>query len=530
MKIHTFDTTLRDGAQSEKILFSANDKLRIVKLLDSLHIDYIEVGNPVFNPAEEPFLEELQTLELKHSQIVMFGSTCKADMSPENSPVLAALGHEKSPGYCSVFGKAWDLHVHDVLNTTEEENLRIISESIKFLRQKGKKVFFDAEHFFDGFKSNEEYALKVVKTAQDAGCDAVVLCDTNGGTFPDEIKVITEKVAAACSVDIGIHCHNDMGLAVADTLSAVAAGAVLVQGTLNGIGERCGNTNLATVIANLQLKLGNDVLGDKIRMLSPVSRAAAQISNLNTDGLPYISRSAFAHKAGMHIDAVMKNPHTFEHIDPSSVGNARNILISEMSGKSAIYPYVQRIVPSMDKDSPAMDRILAVIKKKEAEGYHYEAAQASLELLIKQELGIFTPHFILEKFKLIAEQTSVDNPDGCNYAFLKVSVSGTTEMAATESDGPVHALDDVIRKALHGFYPALNETRLIDYKVRVLDSRSSTGGKVRVYIEATDGHETWGTVGVSRDIIEASKTALIDAVEYKLCMEDQLKSSASKHS
>ena len=521
MKITTFDTTLRDGAQSEKVLFSVNDKLRIVILLDKLGIDFIEVGNPVFNGAEADFLEKLKGIKLSRSKLVMFGSTRKAGIKCEDSPVLNCLGSPDSPEYCSVFGKAWSLHVRDVLRTTEEENLNMIRESVEFLVSRGKKVFFDAEHFFDGYINDSEYAMKTVCAAVEAGCHVVILCDTNGGTFPDKIERITAEGAKHCSVPVGIHCHNDTGLAVASTMSAVTAGAEIIQGTLNGIGERCGNTNLSTVIANLQLKSGFDLLGQRIALLSRISRSVAQITNINTDGMPYVSRNAFAHKAGMHADAVLKNPHTFEHIDPATVGNKRNLLISEMSGKSIIYPYVHRIDPTVEKDSPVMDRILATIKQKESEGYRYEEAQASLDLLIKKHLGLFKPHFTIEKFKLIAEQSTADSPDGCNYAFIKVSVDDTIEIAATESDGPVHALDEVMKKALHVIYPSLSDTRLTDYKVRVLDSRSSTGGKVRVYIESTDGHETWGTVGVSTDIIEASKTALADAVEYKLDMEEQ---------
>ena len=518
MKIYTYDTTLRDGAQSETVFYSKNDKLNIVRLLDSLGIDYIEVDNPVYSPFDDGFFGELKNMRLLHSRVVTFGSTVKVGTLPENDPVLSFLASYTD--CCAIFGKAWDLHVSDVLKTTKEENLRMIYESVKYLKNKGKYVFFDAEHFFDGWLSNPAYALSVLKTAQEAGADEIILCDTNGGTFPKDIERAVNDVKTAVTVNLGIHTHNDCALAVANALAAVNAGVKSVQGTVNGIGERCGNADLSALIANLQIKSGFEVLPEgKIRSLTGISRAIAQITNISTQGMPYISRAAFSHKAGTHADAVIKNPATFEHIDPSLIGNKRTILISEISGKSAILPIIRRVVPDMDKDSDKVDMLLAAMKDKEAHGYRYEAAQASFELLIRKMLGMHKPYFEVELYKLINEEKQ---GEGCkSYVFTEVRVENQKEIAATESDGPVHAIDQALRKALRPFFPSLDKFQLIDYKVRVMDNRSATGSTVQVLIDSTDGRDVWTTVGVSIDIIRASLEALIDSIEYKLLKDEK---------
>jgi len=528
MKVYTYDTTLRDGEQSETVFYSKNDKLNIVRLLDTLCIDYIEIGNPIYNPYDVLFFEEASKMKLNHSKLVPFAGTAHVGQKAEEDSVLNKLvdfSSEKNAP-CAIFGKAWNLHVTDVLKTTEAENLRIIEDSIKYLKSHGKYVFFDAEHFFDGMKNAPEYALSVIKTAEKAGADEIILCDTNGGSFPDEIDKFTREVKKSISVRIGIHTHDDCGLAVANVISAVKGGAKTVQGTLVGTGERCGNANLSTVIGNLQIKCGYEVLDDgKISILTGISRSVAQISNLSTASMPYISRSAFSHKAGMHADAVLKNPATFEHIDPSSVGNKRNILLSEISGKSAIMPIIHRVAPELEKDSAKVDSLLSIMKLKEAQGYHFEAAQASFELLIRKHLGIYKPHFYTSMYKIIDEST--ENEESKSYSFIEVEVGGQREIAATYSDGPIHALDVALRKALNQFFPSLSNVQLIDYKVRVMDNRSATGSTVCVLIESTDGHDVWSTVGVSVDIIRASQEALIDSIEYKL-LKDELYSAKTE--
>lgn len=508
------DTTLRDGMQAEGISFSVNDKLNILKLLDSLCIDFAEVGTPASNVKDNELFERLPSLELKHVKPVAFSSTCHINTLPESDAALnaaAASGCE----YVSVFGKAWLLHVEHILCTTAEENLRIIKESIEFLRNKDKKVFFDAEHFFDGYKDDPAYACKVIETAVSAGAERVVLCDTNGGALPDEVVDIIKECSALLPENFGVHFHNDCGVAVANAVAAVAHGAFHVQGTLNGIGERCGNTNLATLIGNLQLKKNMEVIPPEcMQRLSGVCRAVAQISNISTNNMPYISRAAFSHKAGMHVDAVMKTPRSFEHIDPETVGNRRNILISEVSGKSALFSVIKEIAPFVQKSSDITSKIVERVKELEYKGYQYESARASLELIVLKELGIYKPHFCLERFKLITEQEGLSA--GLSSAFVKVKVGRQYKIAATESDGPVHALDGALREALYGFFPELENVFLTDYKVRVLDAKSATGSTVRVFVETSDGENSWTTVGVSVDVIEASKQALIDGIEYKL--------------
>ncbi len=521
-KIYTYDTTLRDGAQSENIFFSQKEKINIIRLLDSLGIDYIEIGNPIYNSYDKEFFDDVKEMDLIHSKIVAFGSTARVGTAPEDDPVLSFLASFTE--HCAIFGKAWDLHVSDVLKTTKEENLRLIRESIKYLKDNGKYVFFDAEHFFDGWLNNPDYALEVLLAAQNAGADEIILCDTNGGTFPDDITRAVSDVKNKISVKLGIHTHNDNGLAVANALFAVYAGVENIQGTINGIGERCGNANLSTLIANLQIKSGYDVLdGERIRSLTGVAQSVAKISNVSVHDMPYISTAAFTHKAGTHADAVRKNPATFEHIDPYSIGNKRTILLSEISGKNTLLPMLRRVDPNIDKDSDKVDSILSAVRAKEAQGYHFESAPASLELFIRKELGLYRKYFVLDFYKVINEARAGET--GKSIAVAEVSVGNQKEMAATDGDGPVLAIGKVLRKALREFYPTLDKVRLINYEVQAMDNRSATGATVRVLIESTDGKDIWSTVGVSIDIIHASQAALVEAIEYKLLKDENEVSS-----
>ncbi len=528
MKIKVLDTTLRDGAQSEAVSFSIPDKLKIVRLLDELGVDIIEAGNPFSNVKDREFFRELAGLKLAHAKIAAFGSTRRVGVRAEDDAALETLlaaGAE----YVSVFGKAWDLHVSEVLATTLEENLAMISDTVSLAVRRGKRVIFDAEHFFDGYKNNPAYALSVIRAADEAGAEVVCLCDTNGGTFPDEIFDITKAAVAAVRCEVGIHTHNDSGMAVGSAVMGVAAGAAHVQGTLNGIGERCGNANLGTIIANLQLKKGYDIISpEQMERLSPICREVAEITNISIGGMPYVSKNAFAHKGGMHIDAVLKEPRTFEHIDPAVVGNERKLLVSEVAGKSALLPLLRKIDPSIDRGSPKIKEILARMKELEYNGYQFEAAEASLELEVRRVLGMESRFFDIERFRIMMEQDNLspDSMTGYSTAFTKVRVGEEHEVTAAESlYGPVNAIDKALRRALERFYPSIGRLRLVDYKVRVLDSAAATGARVRVLVESTDGVESWTTVGVSTDVIMASKKALEDSIEYKLIRDGEKQKS-----
>ncbi|MCH5192329.1 MAG: citramalate synthase [Oscillospiraceae bacterium] len=514
-KVQIFDSTLRDGAQGENVNFSVEDKFNVMKALDDFGIDFIEAGNPASNPKDMEFFKRAEEHPPKHAKLVAFGSTRRKNVSCEEDANLNALANT-NVDYVSVFGKSWDMHATEILGTTLEENLNMISDTIKYLVSKGKKVFFDAEHFFDGYKRNPEYALETLKTAEKAGAEAVVLCDTNGGCFPDEISEITAKSVSTVTIPVGIHCHNDTGCAVANSVAAVKAGASQVQGTLTGIGERCGNTNLSTVIANLQLKLRMECVPETSPAnLTQLARYIAEVCNMKLTGtMPYVGTSAFSHKGGMHADGVNKNPISFEHIPPESVGNKRNILLSEVAGRSAILRRINDIAPELNKDSFETKAIIDLLKEMEFRGYQYEAAEASFELLVKKYLGKTEDYFGINYFKIIGEKSGgFQNPSS---AMVKVSVKGQTEMAAAEGDGPVNAIDKAIRQALTVFYPSIADIHLIDYKVRVVDGSAATAANVRVLIESTDGKDIWTTVGASTDIINASVTALIDSLEYKL--------------
>lgn len=517
-QLDILDSTLRDGSQGENISFSVNDKLNIVRLLDDLGIAYIEAGNPASNPKDREFFKKAVDLPLKNSRIVAFGSTRKPHICPEEDSGLQAL-LDAGVDTLAIFGKASAFHVEKVLRTSREENLRMVEESIRYLVTHGKQVFFDAEHFFDGYRQDAKYALTVLRTAQEAGAACLVLCDTNGGTMPAEIFQVVQAVREAVSAPLGIHCHNDTGCAEANSILAVQAGAVQVQGTLLGFGERCGNANLSTLIPSFQLKLGYHCIPqDNLKNLTPCARAVGEAANVVLDnGMPYVGRSAFAHKGGMHIDGVLKVPSSFEHISPSSVGNSRNLLISESAGRAA----VSQVLGTDGKD-PRTAEILRIVKEQEHQGYQYEYASASLQMLAVRKQPDFQPYFQVVYSRTIGEQRG--NGEGLgngSSAVVKIQAGDSFEVCGAEGEGPVHALDRALRQAVGKFYPSLEQTRLIDYKVRVIDPQDATAARVRVLVETTDGKDVWTTVGVSRDVIQASMLACVDALEYKLWKEDR---------
>ena len=514
--IEIFDTTLRDGAQGEGISFSLEDKLNIAQKLGKLGIAFIEAGNPGSNPKDLEFFRRDCRLELGQTQLVAFGSTRKKDTPVERDEGCAAL-LSAGTRWVAIFGKSWDLHVRDVLRTTLPENLRMIRDTVSFLKEQGRQVVFDAEHFFDGYKSDPDFARRAVLAARDAGADRIVLCDTNGGTFPEEIGRITQEMVELLGVPVGIHAHNDTGCAVAAAMAAVEAGASQVQGTYIGFGERCGNTNLSTIIPNLQMKKGYRCIPeDKLVRLGKTARYIAQVTNLVlSPNMPYVGRSAFAHKGGMHVDGVAKNTLSFEHITPESVGNRRQILLSEFAGRTAIAGKIAALDSSITRDSQVTAELIEKLKGLEYQGFAFESAAASFELFALKQLGKYRPAFDLEYFKTLGEQPAV-NVERCCSAIVKVRVGESIEMTSAEGDGPVHALDIALRKALEVFYPCLSQVRLIDYKVRVMEGHRATAAIVRVLIESTDGVSTWTTVGCSADIIDASWQALRDSMEYKL--------------
>ncbi len=514
-KVVIYDSTLRDGAQAQGISFSVEDKLKIVERLDRLGISYIEAGNPGSNPKDLEFFDRISRIKLRRAKVIAFGSTRRVNISVHEDANVKSLLKADTPAV-AIFGKSWDFHVTDILNTTLDENLKMIFDTISFFKNKNKEVVFDAEHFFDGYKANPEYAMKTVRAAVEAGADSICLCDTNGGSFPDEIFTITSKVVGEFKVDVGIHCHNDTGLAVANSIMAVKAGAVQVQGTINGLGERSGNANLCTIIPNLQLKAGYDCIpAECISDITATARYVSEIANvIHDERAPYVGKFAFAHKAGMHADAVNKNSVAYEHINPEAVGNERLFLMSEVAGRSAVLNLIKNIDSTITKDSPETKTILQKLKELEFEGYQYEGAESSFEIVIRKVLGKYHPFFQLGEFKVVVNEPSISGAN--SSAMIKINVDGQDEITADEGQGPVNALDKAVRKALERFYPQIGEMKLTDYKVRVLDSNSATAAKVRVLIESTDGKEVWTTIGVSTDIIEASWKALVDSIEYKL--------------
>lgn len=518
-RVFVYDTTLRDGAQAHGVSFSVEDKLKIVHKLDELGIAYIEAGNPGSNPKDLEFFARVGALNLNHAKIIAFGSTRKVGIKVEEDRNLQALLLANTQAI-AIFGKSWDYQVTDILRTTLDENLRMIASTVAYLKAHGKEVVFDAEHFFDGYQANPDYALKTLAAAAEAGADALCLCDTNGGTFSDEIASITRSLVQRFAVPIGIHCHNDSDMAVANSVAAVKAGASQVQGTINGIGERCGNANLCSIIPNIQLKLGLPCIPpERLARLTETARFVAEVANVAfNEKAPYVGTDAFSHKGGMHIDAVSKNPISYEHIDPEQVGNTRHLLVSEVAGRSALLTKLKAIDPTLEKDSPATRRVLEHLKSLEHEGYQFESAESSFHLLVCKLLGRYQPFLELKEYKVIVCEPSATGIN--SSAIIKIAVDGQEEITAAEGDGPVNALDRAMRRALERFYPAISEVKLVDYKVRVLDSDQASAARVRVLIESADQHESWTTVGVSTDIIDASWRALVDAIEYKL-MRDQ---------
>lgn len=517
--IEIYDTTLRDGAQSEDISFSVEDKLRIAEKLDELGVHYIEGGWPGSNPRDVEFFRKAKKLKFSTSTLVAFGSTHKASHKVENDSNIKAL-LEAETSVVTIFGKSWDFHVEKALRISLSRNLDLIHDSIVYLKKRVQKVFFDAEHFFDGYKASPEYALNVLKSAQAAGADCLILCDTNGGTLPQEIEKIIKELQTPNSklrTPIGIHAHNDADCAVANSIIAVRLGASQVQGTINGLGERCGNANLISVIPNLKLKLKYDCISDgQLGKLKEVSRFVTEIANLrHFKRQPYVGDSAFAHKGGVHVCAVQRHPETYEHIKPELVGNYQRVLISDLGGKSNILRKAKEFNLKIDPDSPKVEQIVREMKELENQGFQFEGAEASFELLMKKALGLHRRFFDLIGFRVIVEKRQEGEPP-LSEATIMLKVDGKLEHTAAIGNGPVNALDNAIRKALEKFYPQLREVKLIDYKVRVLAPGKGTAAKVRVLVESGDNTHKWGTVGVSENIIEASWQALVDSIEYKL--------------
>lgn len=520
-QIEILDTSLRDGAQAEGIFYSLEDKLRIAYAMDQLGIGFIEAGNPHSNPKDMELFRRIHENPFRNAKLVAFGATRKPGIKPEEDVGCVALA-QAGTEYVSLFGKSWSLHVTDVLKTSLAENLSMIHDTVAYFTAMGKQVFFDAEHFFDGYQENPAYALQTVKAAEEAGAVRIVLCDTNGGCFPQQIYEVVQEVKKVCAVPLGIHCHNDMDCAVASSLLAVDAGCDHVQGTLLGYGERCGNANLSAIIPTLQLKRKYQCIPhNSISELTYTARFVAEVANyMIPPSSPYVGKSAFSHKGGMHVDGVQKLRRSFEHIDPELVGNRRNLLVSEMAGRTAILNRIMRIDPTVTKFSPVTERIIHHIKELEYQGYQFESALASIDVLIHKELGKMKEYFTLHHFRIMGQQHKEIAESQLASALVKIQVGEKEEITAAEGNGPVHALDKALRKALEMFYPSLAKVRLIDYKVRVMTPEDATAATVRVLIESTDGEQVWTTVGASPDIIEASWKALVDSIEYKLLQDD----------
>ncbi|MEW6347586.1 MAG: citramalate synthase [Thermodesulfobacteriota bacterium] len=514
--IELYDTTLRDGAQAWGITFSLNDKLRIARKLDELGIDYIEGGYPGSNPKDRQFFESVKGIQFNHSRVVAFGSTCKANLSPDRDPQVASLV-ETGTRVVAIVGKSWDLHVREVLAVPLPRNLEMIRDTIGYLRSRFERVVFDAEHFFDGFKRNPEYALQTLKTAADAGSDVLVLCDTNGGTLPSEVASIVRRVREDISSPVGIHTHNDSETAVASSLAAVEAGAIHVQGTINGIGERCGNANLISILPALALKMGRIPQNrEQLRLLKHVSEFVDEMANrTRLKSQPYVGAAAFAHKGGLHTSAVLKTPPAYEHIDPSVVGNTRYFPMSEQAGRAALIQKAAEFGITLDPDDTRVTEILKTIKYLEARGAHYEVADGSFELLMKRMLGLHKKFFSLHGFQVSNVKREGDTQTYSD-AIIRIVVGDRMEFSAAEGNGPVNALDNAFRKALESFYPVVSEVRLTDFKVRVLEGTSGTGATVRVLIESADAESSWWTVGFNENVIQASWDALVDSIDYKL--------------
>ncbi len=515
-KIEIYDTTLRDGSQSEDVSFSVEDKLRILYKLDEFGIHYIEGGWPGANPKDAEFFEHAQKFKPKNSVLTAFGATHRASVKVEEDPsIKALLAAEVSA--LTIFGKTWDFHVKEALRVSLKRNLDLIYDTVTYLKKNVPRVFFDAEHFFDGYKANPEYAVKTLEAAASAGAECLVLCDTNGGTMPGEIAKIVSAMKTMFDTPIGIHAHNDAECAAANSIVAVEAGATHVQGTINGLGERCGNANLISVIPNLKLKLNKScVTVSKLKKLKDLSRYVSEISNLrHFKRQPFVGDSAFAHKGGIHVSAIQRHPETYEHIRPEQVGNYQRVLVSDLGGRSNIIRKIKDFKLQVDPDSPKVTEIVKELKALENQGFQFEGAEASFELLIKKTFGLHRKFFELIGFRVIVEKRK-EGEVPISEATIMVKVGDKMEHTAADGNGPVNALDNALRKALYKFYPQLKEVSLIDYKVRVLTAGTGTTTRVRVLIESGDEKHKWGTVGVSENIIEASWQALVDSIEYKL--------------
>lgn len=519
-EVYLYDTTLRDGAAREGVSFSLEDKLKILRRLDSFGMHYVEGGYPASNPKDQQFFEAASKLELSSTRLVAFGSTRRALTSASRDKEMKALVAAAAPAVC-IFGKAWDLHVEKALRISLDENLYMISESVKYIKKKGMEVLFDAEHFFDAYRENPTYALETVKAAAEAGADWVVLCDTNGGMLPHEIASTVRDVRAAIGTPLGIHAHNDSDCAVANTLSAVREGATMAQGTVNGYGERCGNANLCSVIPDLVLKMDVDCLPrDKLAGLTDLAHYVSELANITPDAhQPFVGMSAFAHKGGIHASAVTRESRTYEHIRPELVGNIQRVVVSELSGKSTITMKAKEMGIDLEGEPRKLAEIVKHIKELEHVGYQFEAADGSFEIMVRKALGTYKQFFKLESFRVIMEKRE----DGkvMTEATVKIHVGGRRLIATAEGNGPVNALDRAIRIAIGRSFPALKDIELTDYKVRVLDEKKGTAAVTRVLIETSDGKKSWGTIGVSENIIEASWQALVDSIEFGLTHSEQ---------
>lgn len=520
--IALYDTTLRDGSQGEGVSFSLQDKLNICERLAEFGIEFIEGGYPLSNEKDVAFFQQASKLNLRGSQVCAFGMTRRRGIDSAEDPGMKAMAEAGTPA-CTIVGKSWDFHVTDVLSAGLDENLEMIADSVEFLGRNAD-IIYDAEHFFDGYKANPSYAISTLRAAAQAGAKWLVLCDTNGGTLPAEIQESIEHVLKELESEqaqIGIHCHNDGDLATANSLAAITAGCNQVQGTINGIGERCGNADLLCIMANLKHKMsGYEILaGRDLEHMTELSRYVYETANLQLrNNQPFVGQSAFAHKGGMHVHAVNKAAHTYEHLDPKLVGNERRILVSELSGRSNIIALTTK--HNLQNDRQLMDKILAEVVNHENQGYQYEAAEASFDLLVKKCASGLTPHFETIKYRVVAGDRNATNHVPFAEAIIKLKVAGQEVFEAAEGDGPVNALDAALRKCLESEFPILTQVQLLDYKVRVVNAQAGTAARIRVNIETTDGERTWRTIGVSENIIEASWLALVDAVEYKLLLEE----------
>ena len=534
MKLYLYDTTLRDGTQGENITFSADEKVKIALRLDDVGIHYIEGGWPGSNPKDMQFFDLAKRVSFKNARLVAFGSTRKPGIRPEEDDNLKALLTSETPAV-TIFGKSWDLHVEEIMANDLQENLAMITDSVRFLKSNGRETIYDAEHFFDGYKNNRDYAVKTLFAALEGGADFIVLCDTNGGTLPFEIDSIYQEVhklvaaesgagSNGAAVKWGVHTHNDCGLAVANAITAVNAGAVMVQGTINGYGERCGNADLTSVIPVLDLKMNRPCIsGENLKKLKSLSRYISETANqVPLNNRPFVGKSAFAHKGGIHVSAIMKAPKAYEHMDPALVGNQRRVLVSDMSGKSNIEYKARELGIELDTNGYDSSKIVSEIKQLEQKGYQFDIADGSFKILMEKFTDQFEPLFNLESFRVTIEK---DKDQPCSsQATMKISVGGKEEITAAEGYGPVSALDNALRKALDRFFPDLDTMRLVDFKVRVIDGDRGTAARVRVFIESRDQDQIWSTIGVSEDIIEASWQALADSFQYKLASESQLRS------